>query len=73
MDATVLVSLQVLNLEKARREAYAAGLLEKNACGFGYDFNVYIHFGAGAYIDMFTSMRAVGSVHLVGKGRVGIG
>ncbi|KAG2279482.1 hypothetical protein Bca52824_050702 [Brassica carinata] len=73
VDAAVLVSLQVLNLEKARREAYAAGLLEKNACGSGYDFDVYIHFGAGAYIDMFTSMRAVGSVHLVGKGRVGFG
>ncbi|XP_011086755.1 NADH dehydrogenase [ubiquinone] flavoprotein 1, mitochondrial-like isoform X1 [Sesamum indicum] len=38
------------NLEKARREAYEAGLLGKNACGSGYDFDVYIHFGAGAYI-----------------------
>ncbi|KAH0931278.1 hypothetical protein HID58_008395, partial [Brassica napus] len=32
------------------KEAYAAGLLGKNACGSGYDFDVYIHFGAGAYI-----------------------
>jgi NADH dehydrogenase (ubiquinone) flavoprotein 1 len=39
-----------LNLEKARQEAYAAGLLGKNACGSGYDFDVHIHFGAGAYI-----------------------
>lgn len=39
-----------LNLERARQEAYAAGLLGKNACGSGYDFDVYIHFGAGAYI-----------------------
>ena len=45
----------------------------KNACGSGYDFDVYIHFGAGAYIDMLTSMRAVGSALLVGKGWVGFG
>ncbi|KAG7020128.1 NADH dehydrogenase [ubiquinone] flavoprotein 1, mitochondrial, partial [Cucurbita argyrosperma subsp. argyrosperma] len=38
------------NLEKARKEAYEAGLLGKNACGTGYDFDVHIHFGAGAYI-----------------------
>ncbi|KMZ69534.1 NADH oxidoreductase F subunit [Zostera marina] len=38
------------NLEKARKEAYKAGLLGKNACGSGYDFDVYIHYGAGAYI-----------------------
>ncbi|RXH72270.1 hypothetical protein DVH24_033808 [Malus domestica] len=39
-----------LNLVKARNEAYAAGLLGKNACGSGYDFDVRIHFDAGAYI-----------------------
>ncbi|XP_021855341.2 NADH dehydrogenase [ubiquinone] flavoprotein 1, mitochondrial [Spinacia oleracea] len=39
-----------LNLQKAREEAYKAGLLGKNACGSGYDFDVYIHYGAGAYI-----------------------
>lgn len=38
------------SLQKARQEAYEAGLLGKNACGSGYDFDVYIHFGAGAYI-----------------------
>eukprot|EP00899_Mesostigma_viride_P008873 jgi/Mesvir1/17988/Mv09332-RA.1 len=38
------------NLERAREEAYAAGLLGKNACGSGYDFDLYIHYGAGAYI-----------------------
>ena len=49
-------------LEKAVREvnfdcisllkiqAYAAGLIGKNACGSGYDFDVYVHSGAGAYI-----------------------
>ncbi len=37
-------------LEQAIEEANAAGLLGKNACGSGYDFNVYVHRGAGAYI-----------------------
>ncbi|XP_039047194.1 NADH dehydrogenase [ubiquinone] flavoprotein 1, mitochondrial-like [Hibiscus syriacus] len=36
------------NLERARKEAYEAGLLGKNACASGYDFDVHIHFGAGA-------------------------
>ena len=31
-------------------EAYAAGLIGKNACGSGYDFEVIVHRGAGAYI-----------------------
>jgi len=31
-------------------EAYAAGFLGKNACGSGYDFDVFVHRGAGAYI-----------------------
>lgn len=26
------------------------GFLGKNACGSGYDFDVYLHRGAGAYI-----------------------
>ncbi|KAF2292571.1 hypothetical protein GH714_025667 [Hevea brasiliensis] len=38
------------NLERARKEAYEAGLLGKDACGSGYDFDVHIHYGAGAYI-----------------------
>ena len=37
-------------LEAAIDEAYAAGLIGKNACGSGYDFDVYVHRGAGAYI-----------------------
>jgi NADH-quinone oxidoreductase subunit F len=37
-------------LEKAVAEAYDAGLLGKNACGSGYDFDVFVHRGAGAYI-----------------------
>ncbi|MET0154593.1 MAG: NADH-quinone oxidoreductase subunit NuoF [Rickettsiales bacterium] len=35
---------------KAIEEAYEAGLIGKNACGSGYDFDVYLHRGAGAYI-----------------------
>ncbi|ORX98992.1 NADH-ubiquinone oxidoreductase [Basidiobolus meristosporus CBS 931.73] len=38
------------NLQEAINEAYAAGLIGKNACGTGYDFDVYVHRGAGAYI-----------------------
>ena len=34
----------------AVEEAYAAGLIGKNACGSGYDFDVIVHRGAGAYI-----------------------
>ncbi len=37
-------------LFKAIEEAYAKGLLGKNACGSGYDFDVFCHRGAGAYI-----------------------
>jgi NADH-quinone oxidoreductase subunit F len=32
------------------QEAYAAGLIGKNACKSGYDFDVFVHRGAGAYI-----------------------
>jgi NADH-quinone oxidoreductase subunit F len=37
-------------LEAAIQEAYDAGLLGRNACGSGYDFDLYVHRGAGAYI-----------------------
>jgi NADH-quinone oxidoreductase subunit F len=37
-------------LRKAVAEAYDAGLLGKNAAGSGYDFDVFVHRGAGAYI-----------------------
>ena len=38
------------NLQVAIAEAYRAGLIGKNAAGSGYDFDVYLHRGAGAYI-----------------------
>ncbi len=37
-------------LQEAIDEAYAAKLIGKNACGSGYDINIYLHRGAGAYI-----------------------
>uniref|UniRef100_UPI0025AEBDAE NADH dehydrogenase [ubiquinone] flavoprotein 1, mitochondrial-like isoform X2 n=1 Tax=Doryrhamphus excisus TaxID=161450 RepID=UPI0025AEBDAE len=38
------------NLQVAINEAYQAGLIGKNACGSGYDFDVFVMRGAGAYI-----------------------
>jgi NADH-quinone oxidoreductase subunit F len=38
------------NLQHAIDEAYAAGLIGKNASGSGYDYDVFLHRGAGAYI-----------------------
>ncbi|MEE4153921.1 MAG: NADH-quinone oxidoreductase subunit NuoF [Erythrobacter sp.] len=37
-------------LQGAIDEAYEAGLIGKNASGSGYDFDVFMHRGAGAYI-----------------------
>ncbi|GAB4150144.1 MAG: NADH-quinone oxidoreductase subunit NuoF [Sphingomonadales bacterium] len=37
-------------LDAAIAQAYEAGLIGKNACGSGFDFDVYLHRGAGAYI-----------------------
>src|SRR5207245_3262638 len=41
---------EAVNLQAAIEEAYAAGLIGKNACGSGYDFELVLHRGAGAYI-----------------------
>lgn len=38
------------HIGRAIEEAYDAGFIGKNACGSGYDFDIYIHRGAGAYI-----------------------
>ncbi len=37
-------------LQAALDEALEAGLIGRNACGSGYDFDVHLHRGAGAYI-----------------------
>lgn len=38
------------NVMVAIKEAYAAGLIGKNACGSGYDFDIFVQRGAGAYV-----------------------
>ena len=42
--------LEASNLQYALNECYKKGLIGKNACGTGYDFDIYLHRGAGAYI-----------------------
>ncbi|KAJ5080733.1 NADH dehydrogenase [ubiquinone] flavoprotein 1 [Anaeramoeba ignava] len=37
-------------LEEAIQEAYKEGMIGKNACKTGYDFDIYVHPGAGAYV-----------------------
>ncbi len=39
-----------ITLERAIDDAYRAGLLGKNILGTGYDLDMYVHRGAGAYI-----------------------
>jgi NADH-quinone oxidoreductase subunit F len=41
---------EAMRLQAAIDQAYEAGLIGKNACGTGYDFDVILHRGAGAYI-----------------------
>jgi NADH-quinone oxidoreductase subunit F len=41
---------EALNLEAAIAQAYEAGLIGRNASGSGWDFDCYLHRGAGAYI-----------------------
>ncbi|MGA3306859.1 MAG: NADH-quinone oxidoreductase subunit NuoF [Stellaceae bacterium] len=41
---------EAVNLQAAIDEAYDAKLVGPNACGSGFDFEIYLHRGAGAYI-----------------------
>jgi NADH-quinone oxidoreductase subunit F len=41
---------EALAVQKAIDEAYEEKLIGKNACGSGYDLDIYLHRGAGAYI-----------------------
>jgi len=41
---------ETANTMVAIKEAYAEGLLGKNACGSGFDFDIYVQRGGGAYI-----------------------
>ncbi len=38
------------HVQQAIDEAYEAGLIGKNACGSGWDYDIHLHRGAGAYI-----------------------
>ena len=42
--------LEAKHLSAAVAQAYDKGFIGKNACGSGYDFDVFVHRGAGAYI-----------------------
>ncbi|KAI4113683.1 MAG: hypothetical protein LQ338_008130 [Usnochroma carphineum] len=37
-------------LQRAIQEAYKEGLIGRNACGSGYDLDVFLHRGMGAYV-----------------------
>ena len=39
-----------LILQEAINECYSKNLIGDNACGTGWKFNIYLHYGAGAYI-----------------------
>jgi NADH-quinone oxidoreductase subunit F len=41
---------EAIALQRAIDEAYAAALIGNNACGSGYNIDIYLHRGAGAYI-----------------------
>ena len=41
---------EAVALQKAIDEAYQDGLIGKNSCGSGWNLDIYIHRGAGAYI-----------------------
>ena len=41
---------EVERLEAAIQEAYEAGYLGKNSCGSGWQYDIYVHRGGGAYI-----------------------
>ena len=42
--------LEASNLQYAINECYKFGFLGKNCCNTGYDFDIFVHRGAGAYI-----------------------
>ena len=43
-------ALEADRLEAAIAEAYDAGLVGNDACGSGFDYDIHVHRGAGAYI-----------------------
>lgn len=61
------------NLQTAINEAYSAGYLGKNACNSGYDFEIYIHRGAGAYIcgEETALIESIEGAHTANLGKAG--
>ena len=55
-------------MQVAIQEAYEAGLLGRNACGSGYDFDIFMHRGAGAYICGEETVGGVCSSRREGAG-----
>ncbi|XP_045461082.1 NADH dehydrogenase [ubiquinone] flavoprotein 1, mitochondrial-like [Harmonia axyridis] len=41
---------EACNMQFALAEAYQAGFVGRNACNTGFDFDIFLHRGAGAYI-----------------------
>ncbi|KPK76028.1 MAG: NADH dehydrogenase [Phycisphaerae bacterium SM23_30] len=61
--------LAVQNLEIALKQAAQYGLLGKNILGSGFDFNVNIHRGAGAFVSGESSALMCAIEGLVGEPR----
>ena len=55
-------------MQVAIKEAYEAGLIGRNACGSGYDFDIYMHRGAGAYICGEETVSGGGGRRMSGSG-----
>lgn len=51
-------------LQRAIQEAYDAGFLGKDACGSGYNFDVFVHrgMGVGSILNYANGIRGVDSV-----------
>jgi NADH dehydrogenase (ubiquinone) flavoprotein 1 len=49
-------------LQRAIQEAYQAGLIGKNACGSGYDFDVFIHRGMGVSFDRVPGSSVIDEI-----------
>lgn len=66
--------VEQVELQKAIDEAYAKGFIGKNACGSGYNFDVYLHSGAGAYIcgeETVSALFLKLGPHRVARGEAG--
>src|SRR5437763_7483389 len=51
-------------MQRAINEAYKAGLIGKNACGSGYDFDIFIHRGMG--VSLFSTVGEDSALTVIG-------